>query len=81
MKFVSYNKHMYSKLKNNSMDKKKSMKKNKFMLQWSQKEQKTKFVKLFWGMYIYLDLLFSVHTIQEKKRNSIVKKILSTRID
>lgn len=51
------------------------------MLQWSQKEQKTKFVKLFGGMYIYLDLLFSVHTMQEKKRNSIVKKILSTRID
>lgn len=80
MKFVSYNKNMYSKLKTIPWIKK-SMKKNKFMLQWSQKEQKTKFVKLFGGMYIYLDLLFSVHTMQEKKRNSIVKKILSTRID
>lgn len=44
------------------------MKKNNFMLQWSQKEQKTKFVKLLGGVYIYLDLLFSVHTIQEKKK-------------
>lgn len=35
----------------------------------------------FGGVYIYLDLLFSVHTIQEKKKNSIVKKILSTQID
>lgn len=52
------------------------------MLQWSQKEQKTKIGKLFLGgVYIYLDLLFSVHTIQEKKKNSIVKKILSTQID
>lgn len=50
------------------------MKKNKFMLQWSQKEQKTKFVKLFGGMYIYLDLLFSVHTMQEKKETQLLKK-------
>lgn len=73
MKFVSYNKNMYSKLKTIPWIKK-SMKKNKFMLQWSQKEQKTKFVKLFGGMYIYLDLLFSVHTMQEKKETQLLKK-------
>lgn len=73
MKFVSYNKNMYSKLKTIPWIKK-SMKKNKFTLQWSQKEQKTKFVKLFGGMYIYLDLLFSVHTMQEKKETQLLKK-------
>lgn len=47
------------------------------------KNKKQKLENFFWGggVYIYLDLLFSVHTIQEKKKNSIVKKILSTQID
>lgn len=33
------------------------------------KRTKNKICKtFFWGVYIYLDLLFSVHTIQEKKK-------------
>lgn len=81
MKFVSHNKHMYRKLKTIPWIKKVHEKKLVYASMIA-KRTKNKICKTFFGgVYIYLDLLFSVHTIQEKKRNSIVKKILSTQID
>lgn len=74
MKFVSHNKHMYRKLKTIPWIKK-VHEKNKFMLQWSQKEQKTKFVKLFFRGCTSIWIYCSVFTqYKKKKETQLLKK-------